>query len=212
MPIGGNYEEAICRNLDNFMETIEKNEELKHFILVGLCSGADDALNLACKYESVVGVVLLDGYSHRTAGYYLCEIKRWLGRPGDWPRYMQKCGAIVWSRLKVFGNRNDRSISKDPDGLRHFGTPHDMRQKYAYLVDRGCKLLCVFTEGASVHYNYPGQLKSALELPRNQVNLTEVYFPNARHTYPLLVHRKRLFSVIEKWLSDNFIHSARQSH
>ena len=78
----------------------------RDFILVGLCSGADEAHAIAVADERVRGVVHLDGYGERTAGYYLHFYGQRLLRPRSWLGAMRS-GWTLLKRLagKVLENR-----------------------------------------------------------------------------------------------------------
>ena len=57
---------------------------VERVLLIGLCSGAFDALRIAHERQQVCGLVLLDGYVERTPGWYLrhhaVRIRRLLAR------------------------------------------------------------------------------------------------------------------------------------
>ena len=63
--------ERSTSDIKDAMDLLSKKNGVCKFVLLGLCSGADDAFPVGVQDSRVAGLVLLDGYGYRTLGYYL---------------------------------------------------------------------------------------------------------------------------------------------
>ena len=59
--------------------------------------------------------------------------------------------------------------------------------------------MCIFTQYALPYYNQAGQLGRVLDLEGYSRFCTELFWPQAEHTYTLELHRLRLIEEISKW-------------
>ena len=63
--------DAAMSDIEEVLDYLEENKGIRRVVLVGLCSGAIQALLYAANDARVVGLVLLDLYVPRTTGYVL---------------------------------------------------------------------------------------------------------------------------------------------
>ena len=63
-------DERVASDIREAMRFVEIKKNKKQFILIGLCSGADNAHLLTSQDSRVVGAVFLDGFGYRTLKYY----------------------------------------------------------------------------------------------------------------------------------------------
>lgn len=78
--------EAEQRELSECLDFIERTEGVDRFVLIGLCSGGDNALLGMYRDERVVGAVLLDPFAFRTPGYFLRYYGPRILKPAVWWR------------------------------------------------------------------------------------------------------------------------------
>jgi hypothetical protein len=105
--------------------------------------------------------------------------------------------------MAAFGRESPERASKG-GWIREFAGPDAVREKYGSIISRNGKLLCVFTSAARWYYNYKGQLKDCLDLDAGNRQVSEIYLPQAKHTYPLLEHREHLIDAICSWVRNEF--------
>lgn len=172
---------------------------VKDIILVGLCSGADDALQIADRYDTVAGIVLLDGYAHRTAR----------SAPRDLLHRMRRS---LIRGVKSLAGRDHHEDAVEID-LRAWSSDSEMTALMCRLLDSGRRILAIFTAGQG-YYNRAGQLAHDLAASRELGNLHEIYFKEADHTYSRVEHRQALLEEIRVWLESHFSNGgqARPDH
>lgn len=160
----------------------------ERFVLGGICSGADDAFHLAVADPRVDGALLLDGLAHRTAGFWL----RYLA-----PRLLDP--RRLWQRL-----RRARVQQPGMDDYRDFPGRRAAALQLAQLVERGVRLLFLYTGGAYRYFNHRGQLAACLGAAARSPQVTLEYWPDCDHTFFLGRDRARLHAAVTAWMQTQF--------
>jgi pimeloyl-ACP methyl ester carboxylesterase len=175
--------EALIKDYDDVAAYLAEHG-IDRIVLVGLCSAADDALELAAQRASIVGVVMLDGYAPRDLEYFVrrysrpaYELKRWVG-------FLRR----RWS--------SQASLVDERIDIRSWRSRRAMIASIERFLERGGKMLAVFSGGVREYYNHDHQLGRALGSP---AGLVEIYFPFAAHTYPVSADRTRLVEQVAAW-------------
>ncbi len=160
----------------------------ERFVLGGICSGADDAFHLAVVDSRVDGAVLLDGLAHRTVGFWL----RYLA-----PRLLDP--RRLWQRLQ-------RARVQQPgmDDYRDFPARPEATRQLAQLVERGVRMLFVYTGGAYRYFNHRGQLAACLGPAARSPQVSLEHWPDCDHTFFLRRDRARLHAAVTAWMRAQF--------
>jgi len=191
---GMNRQQSVLLDYDDAMAELAQYG-ISNAVLVGLCSGADDAALIASHRDSVSGIVSLDGYARRNVRYYLKYSITHYGKRifslAAWVRFFKHRVSKV-----VVGN-----VEEELDGIdiRNWGSDAEMLSQYSEFLNRGGKLLAIFTTGQD-YYNYLGQLAAQIAGVQDSENIEEVYYTDANHTYSLTSHRARLLDQINTWI------------
>lgn len=164
-------------------------------MLVGLCSGADNAARLTIDDPKVVGMGLLDPICFADAGFHT---RRLIDKYTSPSRYAKKLKRIVQG-----GSNGDAEgeADSDPLALRDLPTREQMKASIEAVGARGGRVLSIFTSYAVSlnYYNDEGQLGRVLEIPRYESFCTELFWPDAEHTYRTEPHRRRLSDAVLSW-------------
>ncbi len=187
---GSSRAETLTKDFD---ETVEYLSSLgvDKFVLLGLCSGADDAMIIADQRPQVVGMVMLDGFvQHSKLSYAETTFRqmRKMSRPDSSPR---KLGA----RLNKFIKRTAAQVD-----VRDWDAPEVMNAYYRNFIARDGELLAIFTRGAK-YYSRPGQLAASLG---NSHGITELHLEDTSHTFDKRKDRQHLFSIVSDWIKQKF--------
>ena len=89
-------------------------------------------------------------------------------------------------------------------GIRKFPSLAEAKAGFDRLFERGGAALCVFTGGIKDYYCCKGQLRENLGLKKTDGRLSEVFYPDANHTYPIIAHRETLVRLISEWCDTTF--------
>lgn len=189
------------------VETIEAMDSLEPaagFVLIGLCSGADQAFQVALADERVRGVVLLDPYPYETPGFRLHRVVRPLRRAETWKRALRgEYGLVSRARRRLDGSF-ERPV--DPGlAVRDIPPRAEAERGYRALLDRGVSIFVVFTAGQLGTYNHAGQFwEMHPTLPRDDERLRYEYFGMADHTMSQGAVRELLVRQVGDWYADRF--------
>jgi pimeloyl-ACP methyl ester carboxylesterase len=200
---GISFEEATRRDFEEAAAFLQGTVGAKKFIVVGLCSGADDGLYLCSQYPEIVGAVLLEPYAARTPKFYRRHYAPRLLRMTSWAAL---AGRVVQSLRKRASSPSRKApAAVDMGALRAFPGHDEMRRRYLSAVQRRARLLCIFTSGSTRYYNYAGQLAEGLGLSDRKGLISEIHLPWAKHTYPLVSHRQQLIGHVCEWMRSDFL-------
>ncbi|MDE1892785.1 MAG: alpha/beta hydrolase [Pseudomonadota bacterium] len=193
------HEEQVRSDVADAINLLRQHAGCTRVILLGLCSGAQNAHVAACTESRVAGAIFLDGYAFRTFGF---RIRHYL------PRLLN---AARWRRFL------DRRMSppEDDDSNIRFGVHYpplsQVRRELAGMLERGLKLYFIYSGGISGHYNHPRQFRECYGRLAAHPGASTRLLKQADHTYVLETDRQLLFDTIETWLAGNFPTPARSS-
>lgn len=158
------------------------------FVLCGLCSGADDAFHVAAVHPRVSGAILLDGVAFPTPGFWLRHVLPRLLNAGKVLRY-------------IASRRNPGPALAD---FRDWPAKADARRMLSDMVDRGTRVLFVFTGGAYHYFNHRDQLAAGFGRAAREPQVALEYWREYDHTFYLRKHRRVLIARIEAWMRSEF--------
>ena len=183
------------------MDEMSRRKGINEFVLMGLCTGANNAHRAAVADNRVKGGIFLSGYAYPT-----------------WYFYIRRYGPIALSprrAMLVVRNLGRRLFGKSEAGSKRAGTeggfhwwvlpPKDQtRQDLATLVDRGVNLLYIYSEAERRRYNYSKQMEHAFPsidfrgLLKIQINR------DAHHAYLMANDRDGLISQVTGGLDESY--------
>jgi pimeloyl-ACP methyl ester carboxylesterase len=187
-------ENRTFSDIKSAMDFLELEHDVHRFVLFGTCSGADNAHAVALLDPRVAGAILLDAYGYWTArsfvNYYLPRIFR----PRAW---------INLLRRSLAGPKKapEKRSSVIPELRRPFDPRPQVKREIQSLVDRGVRLLYIYTGGIETYYNYAGQFFDQFKGldPRGKIEVE--FYPNADHTYSFAEDRQRMLQRVVEWAS-----------
>jgi len=186
-------EEKILGDIKSAMDFLSSKYDVDRFILLGLCTGADNAHKAAVLDKRVVGAVFLDGYVYPTTGYYM----RHYG-----PRFFSP--KVWFNKLKALFSSNKEVLSvQDNDYFWVLPPKNKVETELKGLVERNVGLMYIFS-GGYVEYNYLNQFNDMYSAVDFQDKLHIEYFPRADHTYILGDDRKKLIDCVCTWVDSRY--------
>lgn len=172
------------------------------FVLAGLCSGADNALDVMSRDERVVGAILMDPFAFHTRGYYLRYFGSRVMRPHAW-RTLVSGGpssvrtAVASARQLVESNATNGGGSGL--GASTPPTKEEMVRRLEALVARRAQLLYAFTAGIEERYNYERQFYDAFPGVDFGNSVRLEYFPDSDHRFSPPDSQNRLEALVVDW-------------
>lgn len=173
------------------IDHMHRTFDLDGVVLAGLCSGAEDSFRHAAIDHRVVGVVLIDPFSYRTAGWAWRNALQRVAR-----RSMRALG--LFAPITLPGPTAPHESTTARTRLRYEPIRHDESSRIlAGLIERGVHVHFIYTGGASETFNHPGQLRAMFPGIDLHGLVTVDHLPRLDHTQPLHEERIALIDVIE---------------
>lgn len=207
VPGGLTFRESSVNDTRAAMDHLGQRIGARRFVIFGVCSGADNGLATAAVDERVCGLALVDPPSYVTTRSRVraeLDRARRLKTPGEalaWGG--QKLGR-VGNRLGALGRRV-AGVVQGADVSAANGEPGrlappigDYRTTLTELVERGVRVLAVFSGALHERYNHEDQIFELF--PELRGRLDRAYFPDANHTFTELASQTRLLSTVVGWV------------
>jgi len=193
------HDEHAIDDVSDVMSFLELQHGDKEFIVMGICTGADNAHKAMVNHKNVVGAVSIDGYSYPTLKYYLKLYGKKLFRLASWLTMIRLALKNFVDLLKP---KEEENIFESFDFEWLLPNKAKTELDYQNFINRDAHLLSIFT--ASWPYNYEQQLADSLPNIEFGENIQMVYLENAEHTFPLVDDRVQLTETIINWLNRSF--------
>ncbi len=191
--------ERSIDEIKQVLDYLQASRNISDFVVIGLCTGADNAHRGAVADKRIRGAVMLDGYSYITYRYLINRFRHKLFSPTHWKNFIKNRISGTFTRKKL--TREETAEAR----ANFWILPKRSKaaRDYAVLVDREVRLLQVYS-GSNLAYNYEKQFADAFK-EINFSNLLKVcYIEQADHTYSILEDRNHLISIIVDWLEAGF--------
>jgi pimeloyl-ACP methyl ester carboxylesterase len=172
------------------LDTLSRDYSINKFVLIGLCSGADQSLVIAERDPRVVGCVLLDGIGYKTLLYYYHHYRRRLLNIN-----------IVSAFLARFFSK--KTVADSPEiFIREFPARKKMLKMISDIINRGVKLQFIYSGGVEEYYNYEDQFYDFFPEIKDRKEVQVGYVAGADHTYTFFRERVYLEKLIDGFVKN----------
>jgi|HubBroStandDraft_5_1064220.scaffolds.fasta_scaffold38930_3 pimeloyl-ACP methyl ester carboxylesterase len=190
---------AGLADIKEVLDALEKSHQVSRFVLIGLCSGADQAVLYGHRDSRVVGMVIMDPTIPPTPRYYLYYILRRMRHLDNWISFLTgRSGLLRMASAHLLNSLRVQEKSR-PLTLQNLQFSPYLTQCYAATAARGLKILAAFT-ALSPRHAYVRQILDAFPEVSVHGSLQLQYFPESDHVFSAPSDRARLYRVIDSWL------------
>lgn len=202
-PDATNFRDSAVADTRAAMTRMTEMFGIPRFVLFGICAGADNAIATALVDDRVAGIILVDPPTHptrRSRLRYLYTRVAKRGRPQDVVRWGLKTAE---RRLQqVIARLRGSADAPRPSGKREAPPLPVYRAQLTRLVDRGVRILAIFSGIHGAGYNHPDQLFEWFPALRGRID--HAYFSDANHTFTELTIQAELVDTVTRWMAKNF--------
>lgn len=202
---GMTNQQSVAADFEEIGRAVESRLGRTPMVVGGLCAGADNAIRITLTDPRVVGMLLLDPVCFSEDGFNVSAAVA---------RYLSPVRYLAWVKRRFRATSSsfrERWAPIDGLALRDIPTSEQVRTALEAVRDRGGRVLAVFTQYAfHNYYDSPGQLARVTKIAGSERFCTEVFWPEAEHTYMLDVHRRRLIQEVTTWAA-GFVEGSRQT-
>jgi pimeloyl-ACP methyl ester carboxylesterase len=203
-PGGPGYAERVVEEAALAMDVLGGRAGARRVALVGICSGADNALRIAAADDRVAAAVLIEGYAWDTLAYHVSVLARRALRGRTWTRLLR--GRIswrgVWQRLVDARPRVDPGPADEvtTDILRR-PDPRQMAADLCAAGGRGQGLLLVYSRDGISYHNFRRFFRRRIARVRATGQVAVEVVDGTNHTFSPLPAQRRVVAVIGEWLA-----------
>lgn len=203
-PKASSNENIIVDDIRATMDRIENQYGSSSFIVMGLCTGADNAQKAALIDKRIRALVALDGYGYPTTKFRLFRYLPVLTNP-------HRLLHAITSRFKKSDPVN--TMESNSDGVQegflwHLPPKHEFATDMNQLHQRQVKFLYIYTGGVREYYNYQDQFYDGFKKEPFIKSVTVHLMAETDHTFSLHHDRRILLSSISSWLETTLLPSA----
>ena len=192
--------DAAMADIEEVLDYLEQTKGIRRVVLVGLCSGASQALLYAVNDPRVVGLALLDLYLPHTFGYVLRRYGQRLLRLTSWKNVLMGRHPM-WRRIQEQLFRLPMDADPGVPSLSRTQVQATLEGAFNTVLRRGVQLLCLFTGGLEEQHNYREQILDALPGVEFGSLLRLEYFGDSDHTFSSARNRARMIGLLTEWFS-----------
>jgi O-antigen/teichoic acid export membrane protein len=169
------------------------------FVLIGICSGAANAVEAAEHDDRVLGAVLINAHAYQTLQSRVRYYLRRLGKASSWKNTLAGRNPLG-RKLRNVVSRQKRSdhemlaANDDTAAVPREAAADVLRR----MLGRGVKLFLIYSGGSA--YNYRRQFADAFSDVDFGGKVEVAYIPDADHTFTRLSSQERLEREILSWI------------
>jgi hypothetical protein len=189
------------------MNYITSITNIKTFILIGICSGADNIHAITKINKRVIGCVFLDAYGYPTKLFnlhkHIAKYIYYLAAMSS----MDKWISLFKKKInKPIYSNNNSSAAKIAilHSQRNWPDQKEAETDIINFLERGIKLLYIYSGGVPFYYNYKNQFYDMFPSIGKKRKILVKYFSKADHTFTSISQRKLMMKSIYSWLYDSF--------
>jgi hypothetical protein len=203
LPAATSFRESAVADTRLAMTGMTEMYGIPRFVLFGICAGADNSIATALADERVAGIILVDPPTHptrRSRLRYLTTRVAKRGRLQDAVRWGLK--AAERGLLHAVAQLRGGDERAQPSGRREVPPLPVYRAQLTRLVDRGVRILAIFSGIHGAGYNHPEQLFEWCPALRGRID--HAYFSDANHTFTELAVQAELVDTVTRWMAKSF--------
>ncbi len=202
-------DELVREDIRSALDMLVPMVPATHFVMVGLCSGANNSQRAALSDERITGLILIDPTVPRTWKGSLIHFTRRLKHPATLADLLLLRHPVLHRPFAIGAGSVVQQAAAEQVGDRALAeVPRELRRAFSEsiqrVVARDVKLMMVFTGGVNHVYNYRKQLFDLLPDVDFRGLLHLEYLPNADHTVSDVANRRHLVQAVHTWLRRSF--------
>ncbi len=192
-------QEQILADIDDALNQMERLFGIRRFVLMGNCTGADNAHKMAVRDQRVVGAIFMDGYAYPTPK---SEALAREARKAASPR--KKLGRLLAPLRRLIGGADDAPRdAREENYFWELPPKEQTEREMAAFVERDLRMLFFFSANWS-SLRYPEQIAESFPGIDFGPTLEVVHFNHSQHLYPTRQEQQELIAAVTGWLGRHF--------
>lgn len=197
------FEESSVIEIREAMDYMEARGKAGHFILGGLCSGADAAYLAALKDPRVVGIAQLDAFAYPNLRFYRNHFASRIFNAAVWRRFLNRQVRRILGGGREEVRKAQVELSPEdlvtPEYVREFPPKSEVEGNLAVLNDRGVRQFYFYSGDMREAFNYEGQFRDTYRKIDFGDSVTVRYEPEADHILTRHEYQECVIGEIGAW-------------
>ncbi len=196
------FADSTVSETQEAMSLLAATRGVQHFVLIGVCWGADNALRVSQVDERVVGVGAVDFYALFSMRYLVRTHRGRLADPRSWWRLLRGAspaiGRALGGLLELAKQR--RAARGDTSGdLLPVKAPATVVAELRAGIERGVEMCFVYARGAPSYDQYVMNFAAPMRDLEGPGRLRIELFDDADHVFTLLSNQGALMDALVEW-------------
>jgi pimeloyl-ACP methyl ester carboxylesterase len=191
--------DSCMADIRDALDWLEKTHGASRFILVGLCSGADHAVQYGHTDPRVAALVLLDPTLPITARHFAHYILIRLAEPRTWIRFVSGRSSLIAMGWRQMQRLPQKLLRPRREPHPDIASGPGLDYHYERSVQGGIAMLAAFT-GESTRQTYREQMLDAFPHVQFGNKLQIEFFPDSDHVFSRETDRSELTRLILGWV------------
>ncbi len=201
-PEGGPFRSFAVAQMKDAMDFLETNRGLQTFIPMGLCSGADVALDTALAEPRVSAAILIDSFAYDNPIHFVRSYGKRLTQADSWKNLLAGKSDIeqrLMAKLRNLarGQENPAPSGLDAD-LWEMPPTDEIIDAFTAVLRRKTPILLAYS-GGPAYDNYLLHFYWAFK-KLGATGLSIKRFAEADHTFTMTYYQDQLLDTIVAWL------------
>jgi hypothetical protein len=187
---------GVLQEAREAMDLLARTRGVARFALFGICSGADNALRVACSDPRVTALVLVDPYNLPSTARVVHMYASRMRSLRSWGRLLSG-QSQVWSSART-AIAQPRGEAEHDDGYAALlPTPEQFVHALKSVADRGVQVDLLYTGESAGYVQYRQLLRKPMRRWPSRGNVRVEYLPHADHVFTPLESQRRLVDLVE---------------
>ncbi len=195
---GTGFRKVALEEIGEALDLLADLRGVRRFVLMGICSGADNGLLAAYHDPRVMGAALIDGYNLPNWRYALFFYRHRFFSPRSWARVLLGRSETPGDLLRLAFARS-RETPKQTHVEVALPSNAEYVQQVRALADRGVGLLLVYTRDSPAQFNYRSLLDRPLRAWPSRDRVSVEHFDDSDHLFTLVTNQRRLVRLLTSW-------------
>lgn len=188
----------FTREVQQATDLLESSRGLSDFLILGICSGADNGLRAALEDPRIRGAILIDVCNVRSFGQLAFFYRGKLLNPLSWLRFLAG-RSEAWSQARRLVRAHRATASAARQATPVPPSPSEFSQQIRSLLSRGTRLLLIYTGLSPAYYHYRRRLRRALSRWPNRTLVRVEYLADSDHLFTPRSSQALLIELVRVW-------------
>lgn len=164
------------------------------FLVGGICSAADLGWRMATLDERIRGLVLVDPMAVRGGWYRLGRLRMLARTP------LRELFGKLGRRVRRVASGAEHAPSAED--YREWPSPDEFRARLGEALDRGVRVLGLYTGGVTGYLLHPRQIDATFGELRGHAGLRLAFHPELDHILFAAADRRRVVEMVAGWADE----------